>query len=92
MASTGDLVLFVCWVIRTLLTALKLSNMLRAVRQKKVLPWSTRLTIGGFGAHTGHDAHILNTLSAVQLLAIEDALDTIDHEKVIKCTTSHYRN
>lgn len=40
---------------------------------------------GGFGAHVGHDAHILYTCSAIQILAIQDALSVIDHEKVIKC-------
>ncbi|KAK9450375.1 terpenoid cyclases/protein prenyltransferase alpha-alpha toroid [Limtongia smithiae] len=33
---------------------------------------------GGFGAHPGHDAHILYTLSAIQILALQDALDEID--------------
>jgi geranylgeranyl transferase type-2 subunit beta len=39
---------------------------------------------GGFGAHPGHDAHMLYTVSAIQILAIEDALDTIDGELVAK--------
>ena len=42
---------------------------------------------GGFGAHVGHDAHILYTCSAIQILAIQDALSVIDPEKVIKCIT-----
>ncbi|XRB03716.1 geranylgeranyl transferase type-2 subunit beta [Pycnococcus provasolii] len=33
---------------------------------------------GGFGADTNHDAHILYTLSAVQILAIVDRMDAID--------------
>jgi geranylgeranyl transferase type-2 subunit beta len=40
---------------------------------------------GGFGAHAGHDPHIIYTLSAIQILAIQDALSAIDHETVIKC-------
>ena len=43
------------------------------------------LETGGFGAHPGHDPHILTTLSAVQILAIEDALDQIDRIQVAKC-------
>ena len=37
---------------------------------------------GGFGADKGHDAHILYTLSAVQILAIADRLDAVDADKV----------
>jgi geranylgeranyl transferase type-2 subunit beta len=43
---------------------------------------------GGFGAHPGHDGHITTTLYVIQILAIEDALSSIDHEKVIKCILS----
>ncbi|KAI0029533.1 rab geranylgeranyltransferase [Vararia minispora EC-137] len=37
---------------------------------------------GGFGAHTGHDAHIHSTLSAIQIMVMQDALDRIDIERV----------
>jgi geranylgeranyl transferase type-2 subunit beta len=40
---------------------------------------------GGFGGHIGHDPHIQNTLSAVQVLATLNALDSIDTDKVIQC-------
>jgi geranylgeranyl transferase type-2 subunit beta len=33
---------------------------------------------GGFGAAPGHDAHMLSTVSAVQILAMIDALDELD--------------
>ncbi|KFG86695.1 geranylgeranyltransferase beta subunit [Metarhizium anisopliae] len=33
---------------------------------------------GGFGAAPGHDAHMLSTVSAVQILAMVDALDDLD--------------
>lgn len=33
---------------------------------------------GGFGAAPGHDAHMLYTVSAVQILVIVDALDELD--------------
>ncbi|SCV05124.1 LANO_0H00562g1_1 [Lachancea nothofagi CBS 11611] len=32
---------------------------------------------GGFGAFPGHDAHVLTTLSGIQILAIYDALDVL---------------
>ena len=32
---------------------------------------------GGFGGNMGHDAHILYTLSALQILALNDALDQV---------------
>ncbi|KAI0044404.1 rab geranylgeranyltransferase [Auriscalpium vulgare] len=37
---------------------------------------------GAFGAHPGHDAHIHATLSAIQILAIHDALDRVDVPRV----------
>ncbi|TDL16803.1 terpenoid cyclases/Protein prenyltransferase [Rickenella mellea] len=39
---------------------------------------------GGFGAHPEHDAHILPTLSAIQILAIQNALDRLDVDRVTK--------
>lgn len=33
----------------------------------------------------GHDAHILYTLSAVQVLALLDNLDVLDADKVSNC-------
>jgi geranylgeranyl transferase type-2 subunit beta len=47
---------------------------------------------GGFGAHPDHDAHILYTLSAIQILVIEDAIDRIDAEKVAKYIASLQRD
>ncbi|KAF8430121.1 type-2 protein geranylgeranyltransferase subunit beta [Tirmania nivea] len=43
---------------------------------------------GGFGAHPGHDAHILTTVSAVQILAIENALDQVDKDQVARYIAS----
>ena len=45
---------------------------------------------GGFGAAPGHDAHLLYTVSAVQILATVDAFDELDSkgkgkEQVGKC-------
>ncbi len=46
-----------------------------------------RTVKGAFGAHPGHDAHILSTLSAIQILATHDALVRIDAPRVIDCTS-----
>jgi geranylgeranyl transferase type-2 subunit beta len=45
---------------------------------------------GGFGAAPGHDAHMLSTASAVQILAMLDALEELDKRgkgkaQVAKC-------
>lgn len=40
---------------------------------------------GGFGSLPKYDTHILNTLYAVQVLFMEDALDRIDVDKVAAC-------
>lgn len=40
---------------------------------------------GAFGAHPGHDAHLLSTLSAIQILIIQNAVDRIDIPRVVKC-------
>ncbi|KAG7442989.1 rab geranylgeranyltransferase [Guyanagaster necrorhizus] len=39
---------------------------------------------GGFGAHPDHDAHLLPTLSAIQILMTQNALDELDVERVVK--------
>lgn len=42
---------------------------------------------GGFGAAPGHDAHMLSTVSAVQILAMVDGLDELDTRGKGKATT-----
>ncbi|KAH7905667.1 rab geranylgeranyltransferase [Hygrophoropsis aurantiaca] len=37
---------------------------------------------GAFGAHPGHDAHILTTLSAIQILITHDALDKANLDRI----------
>ena len=44
---------------------------------------------GGFGGNVGHDAHVLYTLSAVQVLCLFDRLDALDVDKVADCIL-HY--
>lgn len=43
---------------------------------------------GAFGSYPGHDAHMLSTLSAIQVLALVDALPTLGarRERIIACT------
>jgi geranylgeranyl transferase type-2 subunit beta len=43
---------------------------------------------GGFGAHPDHDAHLLSTCSAIQILVMQDALDKLDIPRVVNCTFS----
>ncbi|KAH8105170.1 rab geranylgeranyltransferase [Cristinia sonorae] len=45
---------------------------------------------GGFGAHSGHDAHIHATLSAIQILILQDASDKIDVPRVVNCEPSKH--
>lgn len=37
---------------------------------------------GGFGGNVNHDAHILYTLSAIQILALYDEMHVLDREKI----------
>ncbi|KAH9946202.1 rab geranylgeranyltransferase [Epithele typhae] len=39
---------------------------------------------GGFGSHPDHDAHLLSTLSAIQILTIQGATDRLDVPRVTK--------
>lgn len=47
-----------------------------------------QLPSGGFGGNIGHDAHLLYTLSALQILAVLDRMDVIDSEKVAEYVIS----
>ncbi|KAG1771065.1 rab geranylgeranyltransferase [Suillus placidus] len=39
---------------------------------------------GAFGAHPDHDAHLLSTLSAIQILLMQNALNRVDVDRVVK--------
>ncbi|XP_068221462.1 geranylgeranyl transferase type-2 subunit beta [Palaemon carinicauda] len=41
-------------------------------------------TTGGFAPSIGHDAHLLYTLSAIQILSILDAMEEVDVEAVVE--------
>lgn len=40
---------------------------------------------GGFGGNTGHDSHLLYTLSAIQILLLINRLDVLDIDMTVKC-------
>ena len=44
-----------------------------------------KLMSGTFGAHPGHDGHILGTLSGIQILVMQDALHQADTESIVRC-------
>lgn len=66
------------------LTALHMLGAPDALEREAVIEFvlSCQHPNGGFGAHPNHDPHVLYTLSAVQILFLEDALDRIDADKV----------
>lgn len=63
-----------------------------ALPRDEVVDWvlSCQHQSGGFGAAPGHDAHMLSTVSAVQILALLDAFDELEKrgfgkQKVAEC-------
>jgi len=56
----------------------------------KLTEWvlSCQAPSGGFGGNVGHDAHVLYTLSALQILAMSDALDRVDADRVARYVAS----
>lgn len=45
---------------------------------------------GGYGASKGHDGHILTTLSAIQIMLMQDAAHLLDVERLTSCAQSTY--
>jgi geranylgeranyl transferase type-2 subunit beta len=66
------------------LTTLALLDKLGSVSEDEVVSWvmTCQHESGGFAGNTGHDPHVLYTLSAVQILALFDKLNILDVEKV----------
>lgn len=64
------------------LTALHLLKCPDAISRQETLEFvlSCQTESGGFGAAPDHDAHLLYTCSAIQILATIDALDILDSE------------
>jgi len=64
--------------------AMELMGSLDKMEKSAILEWllACQHKNGGFGGNTGHDPHLLYTLSAVQIVVMFDALDKIDSAKV----------
>lgn len=70
-------------------TALYLLNAIEEVDRESIIADVMECyhpQVGGFGGHKGHDAHLLFTLSAIQVLATFDALDRVEPEAIMNCT------
>ncbi|OZJ02867.1 hypothetical protein BZG36_04084 [Bifiguratus adelaidae] len=67
------------------LTALDLMHHIDALDREEVIAYvkGCQHSNGGFGGHTGHDPHMIYTLSAVQILITEDAIAEIDTQQVV---------
>jgi len=63
------------------LTALHLLGHPEALPRQETIEFvfSCQHESGGFGAAPGHDAHMLYTISAIQILATVDALEELEH-------------
>ncbi|KAK7206863.1 terpenoid cyclases/protein prenyltransferase alpha-alpha toroid [Myxozyma melibiosi] len=72
------------------LTALDLMGARDALPRDKMIEYvkSCQHANGGFGANPGHDEHILYTLSAIQILFIQGAMDEVDADLVAKYVCS----
>jgi len=67
------------------LTAMALLGRLDEMDRDGVLAWLARCydaKKGGYGGNEGHDAHLLYTLSAVQIYALFDRMDLVDADAV----------
>ena len=66
------------------LTALDLLGRLGEMDVEPILEWLQRCkhASGGYGGSEGHDAHVLYTLSAVQICALLDRMDLVDADAV----------
>lgn len=70
--------------------ALHLLSQLDQLQREQIVSFvlSCQRGNGGFAGNLGHDAHILYTLSAVQILALFDALDYLDESRVMRYVAS----
>lgn len=70
------------------LTSLALVNRVDALPRDAMLAWVHSCwvpQVGAFAPHPGHEPHLHSTLSAVQILATHDALDSLDKDRVVAC-------
>jgi len=86
----------VYWSITALSLIVEHSVLREAMGMDKIVEWVFQCydaESGGFGGNVGHDPHILYTLSALQILAIDDKLEDerLDKEKVVGFITALMR-
>jgi geranylgeranyl transferase type-2 subunit beta len=69
------------------LTAMALMGRLDEMDGAAVVEWvlTCQKDDGGFGGSPRNDSHLLYTLSALQILALFDALDRVDEAAVMAC-------
>lgn len=69
------------------ITALDLMNHIDALPRNEIIDYvkSLQHENGGFRADKDHDAHLSNTLYAIQILVTLDALETINLDKAVEC-------
>lgn len=72
------------------LTALYLMKQLPVVEKDALIAWvlSCQHEDGGFGGSPEGDAHLLYTLSALQVLALYDSLDKCNRDRCATCAAS----
>jgi geranylgeranyl transferase type-2 subunit beta len=69
------------------LSALHLLGQADRLDRTSIVAWvlSCQHEGGGFGGSERHDAHLLYTLSALQILALYDELHRVDADAVARC-------
>ncbi|GAA5823686.1 hypothetical protein JCM11251_000725 [Rhodosporidiobolus azoricus] len=68
------------------LTALALMGKMDALPREEMIEWVMSCwneDAGGFSPHPGHDPHIHSTLSAIQILAMQDSLSVLNVDKIV---------
>uniref|UniRef100_A0A8C0XXD5 Geranylgeranyl transferase type-2 subunit beta n=1 Tax=Cyprinus carpio carpio TaxID=630221 RepID=A0A8C0XXD5_CYPCA len=67
------------------LTVMDLMGQLSRMNREEIIEFikSCQHDCGGISASTGHDPHLLYTLSAVQILSLYDSINVIDVDKVV---------
>lgn len=68
-------------------TALHILGQPERLDKAQLIAWvmSCQKPSGGFAGSEKHDAHLLYTLSALQILALYDSLDLVDASQVAAC-------
>uniref|UniRef100_A0A0B7B5S7 Geranylgeranyl transferase type-2 subunit beta n=1 Tax=Arion vulgaris TaxID=1028688 RepID=A0A0B7B5S7_9EUPU len=72
------------------LTSLALAGQLECMDKSEVIEFIQKCQheCGGFSCSVGHDPHLLSTLSAIQILTLYDALDSVNTDAAVKWVKS----